>query len=119
MLAALLQSRYRYALAGCRKTRSIWLALLLDPDKLTNQINETGFPLDFHKSTEKLLWHGGNSMARTSRTTGEPRAGCSKILSSKATVPQLTVVSDQQHGSCEEARTPLADFFSILLQGPR
>ena len=29
-------------------------------------------------ATEKLLWHGGNSMARTSRTTGEHPAGCSK-----------------------------------------
>jgi hypothetical protein len=33
---------------------------------------------------EKLLWHGDNSMARTSRTTGEPGAGCSKSPSSKA-----------------------------------
>ena len=27
---------------------------------------------------EKLLWHGENSMVSTVRTTGEPRAGCSK-----------------------------------------
>jgi hypothetical protein len=35
-------------------------------------------------SGRKLLWYGGNSLVRTSRTTGEHRAGCSKRLSSKA-----------------------------------
>ena len=30
------------------------------------------------KPVENLLKHGENSMVRTPRTTGEPRAGCSK-----------------------------------------
>src|SRR6266550_2102378 len=47
------------------------------PDKLTKASS-------LYQAAEHLLWHGGNSMARASRTTGEPRAGCSKRLSSKA-----------------------------------
>jgi len=82
-------------------------------------------------------------MARTSRTTGEPHAGCSKRLSSKAAaseearryVPHFvwpftprmglgerispTSVSDLRVlfnvEPLSEARTKLADFFSILL----
>ena len=56
-------------------------------------------------------------MARTVRTTGEYRAGCSKRSSSKAAaeeqaagVPSLGYVED-----LFKVRTKLADFFSILL----
>jgi hypothetical protein len=40
------------------------------------------------ESSEKLLWHSGNSMVRTSRTIEERCGGCSKRPSSKATASE-------------------------------
>ncbi len=56
-------------------------------------------------------------MASTSRTTGQPRAGCSKRLSSKAAVSEEARRTLRYVELLSEARTPLADFFSILLMG--
>jgi hypothetical protein len=54
-------------------------------------------------------------MARTSRTTREPRAVCSKNPSSKAAASEEARRTLRYVELLSEARTPLADFFSILL----
>ena len=54
-------------------------------------------------------------MARTSRTTSEPLAGCSKRSSSKAAASEDARRTLRYVELLSEARTPLADFFSILL----
>ena len=61
------------------------------------------------------MWHGGYSMASTSRTSGEHRAGCSKRLSSKAAASEEARRTLRYVELLSEARTKLADFFSILL----
>ena len=54
---------------------------------------------------------------RTPGTTGEHQAGCSKRPSSKATADESTVCVPLRYvEDAFEARTQLADFFSILLQ---
>ena len=55
-------------------------------------------------------------MARTSRATGEHRAGCSKRPSSKAATSEEARRTLRYVELLSEARTPLADFFSILLE---
>ncbi len=62
------------------------------------------------------MWHGGDSMARTSRTIGEHRAGCSKRLSSKAAASEEARRTLRYVERLSDARTLLADFFSILLE---
>ena len=54
-------------------------------------------------------------MARTSRTTGELCAGCSKRLSCKAAASEEARRTLRYVEPLSEARTMLADFFSILL----
>ncbi len=54
-------------------------------------------------------------MVRTSRTTGEHRAGCSKRSASKTAVSEEARRTLRYVELLSEARTPLADFFSILL----
>jgi hypothetical protein len=54
-------------------------------------------------------------MVRMSRITGELRAGCSKRLSSKAAASEEARRTLRYVELLSEARTPLADFFSILL----
>src|SRR5580765_7345003 len=61
------------------------------------------------------MWHGGVSLIRTSRTTEEHRAGCSKRLSSKAAASEEVRRTLRYVEPLSEARTPLAGFFSILL----
>jgi cytochrome c553 len=56
-------------------------------------------------------------MPRTSRTTEEPRAGCSKRPSSKAAASEEARSTPRYVELLSDARTPLADFFSILLVG--
>ncbi len=56
-------------------------------------------------------------MVRTSRTKGAHRTGCSKRLSSKAAKSEEARRMLRSVESLSEARTPLADFFSILLTG--
>jgi len=54
-------------------------------------------------------------MARTSRRTEKYLAGCSKRLSSKAATSEEARRTLRYVELLSEARTPLADFFSILL----
>jgi hypothetical protein len=56
-------------------------------------------------------------MVRTARTKGEHRAGCSKRPSSKAAESEEARRTLRYVEPLSEARTPLADFFSILLTG--
>ena len=58
-------------------------------------------------------------MVRTFRTVGESRAGCSKRPSSKATVSEEARRTLRYVEPLNDARTPLADFFSILLDRER
>ena len=60
-------------------------------------------------------WHGGYLMARTSRPTGNYRAGCSKRPSSKAAASEEARRTLRYVEPLSDARTPLVDFFSILL----
>jgi len=55
-------------------------------------------------------------MVRASRTTGEHHAGCSKRLSSKAAANEEARRTFRYVEPLSAARTPLADFFSILLE---
>ncbi len=55
-----------------------------------------------------------NSMALTSRTTEKPHAGCSKRSFSKAAASEEARRTLRYVELLSEARTPLADFFSIL-----
>src|SRR5712692_2033869 len=58
-------------------------------------------------------------MASTSRTTEQPRAGCSKRLSSKAAASEEARRTLRYVEPLNDARTMLADFFNILrLQPP-
>jgi hypothetical protein len=50
-----------------------------------------------------------------SRATGEHRAGCSKRLSSKAAAREEATAYVRYVEPLSDARTPLADFLSILL----
>ena len=61
------------------------------------------------------MWHGRNSMVCTFRTTGEPRAGCSKRPSSEAAASEEARRALRYVESLSDAKTKLADFFSILL----
>ena len=54
-------------------------------------------------------------MVCTSRTTGEQRAGCSKWPSSKAAASGEARRTLRYVEPLSDARTPLAEFFSILL----
>jgi hypothetical protein len=54
-------------------------------------------------------------MVRTSGTTGEHHAGCSKSPSSKAAASEEARRTLRYVELLSEVRTPLADFFSILL----
>jgi len=57
-------------------------------------------------------------MVRTSRTTERHLAGCSKSLSGKAAASKEARRTLRYVEPLSEARTTLADFFSILLEGP-
>jgi hypothetical protein len=62
------------------------------------------------------LWHSRNSLAHLFRTTGEHPEECSKSPSSKAageSKPEAYPLGSVEN--FDESRTPLADFFSILL----
>ena len=67
----------------CRPYRKRGEPGMEEENALTRTIHECRRET-FEQATEKLLWHAGNSMARTSRTTEEHRAGSSKRPSSKA-----------------------------------
>jgi CYTH domain-containing protein len=54
-------------------------------------------------------------MLRTYRTTGELRAGCSKRLSGKTAAREAARRTLRYVEPLSDARTMLADFFSILL----
>ena len=54
-------------------------------------------------------------MAHTSMTTGEPCTGCSKRPFSKAAASEEARRTLRYVEPLSDARTPLADFFSILL----
>jgi hypothetical protein len=56
-------------------------------------------------------------MVHTCGTTGEHRAGCSKRPSSKAAAREEAKRTLRYVELLSEARTPLAVFFSILLEG--
>ena len=58
-------------------------------------------------------------MVRTSRTMGELHAGCSKSLSSKAAASEEARRTLRYVELLSKARTPRADFFSILLLNAR
>ena len=58
--------------------------------------------------------HGRNPISRTSRTTKEACAGCSKRPSSKAAASEEARRTLRYVELLSEVRTPLADFFSIL-----
>ena len=77
------------------------------------------FECDLEQAAEKPLWQDGNSMVRSFRTTGEHRAGCSKRPSSKAAVSEDARRTLRYVELLSDARTKLADFFSILLSLPR
>jgi hypothetical protein len=64
---------------------------------------------------EKLLWHEVNSDFAISRTIGTCLAGCSKRLYSKAAASEEARRTLRYVELLSDARTPLADFFSILL----
>jgi hypothetical protein len=64
---------------------------------------------------EKLLWHEVNSDFSISRAIGTCLAGCSKRLSSKAAASEEARRTLRYVELLSDARTPLADFFSILL----
>jgi hypothetical protein len=53
-------------------------------------------------------------MVRTSRITGAHRVGCSKRPSGKAAASEEAKAYASYVELLREARTPLADFFSIL-----
>ena len=55
-------------------------------------------------------------MARTSITSEEPRAGCSKRLPSKAAASEEARRTLRYVELLSDARTPLVGFFSILLE---
>jgi hypothetical protein len=57
-------------------------------------------------------------MVRTSGTMGEHHAGCSKRSSSKAAASEEARRTLRYVEPLSAARTKLADFFSILLEGP-
>jgi hypothetical protein len=67
------------------------------------------------QAVENLYRHDRISLFRTSGTTGAHRAGCSKRLSSKAAASEEARRTLRYVEPLSEARTPLADFFSILL----
>jgi hypothetical protein len=57
-------------------------------------------------------------MVRTSGTMGEHHAGCSKRPSNKAAASEEARRTLRYVEPLSDARTKLADFFSILLEGP-
>ena len=65
---------------------------------------------------EKLLWHTITSLTCTSGTTGEHHVGCSKSPSSKAAASEEVRRTLRYVEPLRDARTKLADFFSILLE---
>src|SRR3989454_2169604 len=65
---------------------------------------------------EKSCWHARTSMVRTSGTMGEHHAGCSKRPSSKAAASEEARRTLRYVEPLSAAKTPLADFFSILLE---
>ena len=67
------------------------------------------------QSAEKLCGQAGILLVCTSGITGIYPAGCSKRLSSKAAASEEARRTLRYVESLREARTPLADFFSILL----
>jgi hypothetical protein len=62
----------------------------------------------------RLCRHARTSLACRSRTTGKPNAGCSKRPSGKAAANEEASRTLRYVEPLSEARTPLADFFSIL-----
>ena len=65
---------------------------------------------------EKLGGYAGISLVCTSWTTGAHHAGCSKRLSSKAAASEAARRTLRYVEPLSAARTPLADFFSFLLE---
>ena len=63
----------------------------------------------------KTLWGRRISLICTSRITGVHHAGCSKRPSSKAAASEEARRTLRYVEPLSAARTPLADFFSILL----
>jgi hypothetical protein len=63
----------------------------------------------------ELCRHARASLVRTVRTIGEPRAECSKRPSSKAAASEEVRRTLRYVEPLSDARTPLVDFFSILL----
>jgi hypothetical protein len=61
------------------------------------------------------MWARQNFTVRTSWITGEPHAGCSKWLSSKAAASEEARRTLRYVEPLSVARTKLADFFSMLL----
>ena len=57
-------------------------------------------------------------MVHTSRATGVDHTGCSKRLSGKAAASKEARRTLRYVEPLSDARTPLADFFSILLAKP-
>jgi hypothetical protein len=57
-------------------------------------------------------------MVHTSWATGEDHTGCSKRLSSKAAASEEARRTLRYVEPLSDERTPLADFFSILLAKP-
>ena len=61
------------------------------------------------------MWHGENSKIPISRTIGYCYAGCSKRPFSKAAASEEARRTLRYVEPLSDARTPLADFFNILL----
>jgi len=68
---------------------------------------------------KKLFEYAGTSLVRTSVTAEEYRAGCSNRPSSKAAASEEARRTLRYVELLSEARTKLADCFSILLQRRR
>ena len=78
-----------------------------DPDRL-------GRDPDLYQAAEKLGGHAGISLTCTSGITGVHHAGCSKRPYSKAAASEEARRTLRYVEPLSAARTPLADFFSIL-----
>ena len=65
---------------------------------------------------KKICGYAEIALVYTSGITGAHHAGCSKMPSSKAAASEEARRTLRYVEPLSEARTPLADFFSILLE---
>jgi len=101
------------------------MGALLTPRKLALDKGEPKARTDSEDRFERILLacygknvvHAGDPMAHRLWATDEYPAGCSKRPSSKAAASEEARCTLRYVEPLSEARTKLADFFSILLSG--